>query len=227
MVGGAATTAERREPLSRERVIRAAMELADGEGLSALSMRVLARKLGVEAMSLYHYVERKEELLAELAALVMAEIEFPASRPGEWKAAIRQMAVSYHAALRRHRWIHEVRASPLPVDLGTLTYMEWLLGTLRKAGFSTRMTHHGYHIIEGHITGSAMWEAGIAAALSKRSLAEMAKSLEAYPVAEYPYVHEHAQEHIGKLTKGDKQPFELGLDLILDGLEDLRDRREP
>jgi AcrR family transcriptional regulator len=215
---------ERREPLSRERVLRAAMDLADRDGIAALSMRSLARALGVEAMSLYHYVERKEDLLGGIYDLVMREIEFPPSRPAGWKGAVRRMAVSYHAALRRHPWVHGVGTAPTRLGAGQLRYMEWTLGTLRKAGFSPRMTHHAYHILDSHIVGFALWEAGIVAAIPKGQLADLAKAvLERVPLAEYPYFHEHAQQHIGKVTKGDKHPFELGLDIILDGLDRLRD----
>lgn len=202
------------------------MELADREGILALSMRSLAGELGVEAMSLYHHVERKEDLLAGIAELVMAEIELPEGRTVAWRDAVRRMAVSYHAALRRHPWIHEIRTPPSRVGRGTLRYMEWLLGTLRQAGFSALMTHHAYHILDSHIIGSAMWEAGIVSALSKRSLDDLARTfLGSIPITEYPYVHEHTQQHLGKITKGDKHPFELGLDLILDGLDGLRDER--
>lgn len=217
---------ERREPLSRERVLRAAIDLADREGITALSMRSLAREIGVEAMSLYHYVERKEDLLAALGDMVMQEIELPKARPSEWKTAVRRMAVSYHAALGRHSWSHALAAVPTRVGPATLAYMEWVLRTLRGGGFSARMTHHAYHILDSHIVGSSKWEAGIVAAIPKGELPDLAKRvLERVPVDRFPYFHEHAQQHIGGATKGDKHPFELGLDLILDGLDGLRDER--
>lgn len=213
-----------RDPLSRERVLRVAMDLADREGIDALSMRNLARELGVEAMSLYHYVESKEDLLATLGDMVMREIELPEARRSEWKSAIRRMAVSYHAALRRHAWSHSLKPVPSRVGPGILAYMEWTLGTLRRGGFSARMTHHAYHILDSHVVGSSQWEAGITAALPKGKLADIATTvLERIPVAEFPYMHEHTQQHIGGATKGDKHPFDLGLDLILDGLDRLRD----
>ena len=206
------------------------MQLADRDGIAALSMRSLARDLGVEAMSLYHYVQRKEDLLAGALDLVMHEIELPAVRRSDWRSAVRQMAVSYHAALRRHPWVHGVGTAPARrgtrLGTGRLRYMEWLLGCLREAGFSPRMTHHGYHILESHVVGSALWEAGIASAIPKGSLPDLARSvLERVPIADYPYFHEHAQQHIGKLTKGDRTPFELGLELVLDGLDGMRDER--
>ena len=200
------------------------MGMADRDGIDALSMRNLARELGVEAMSLYHYVESKEDLLAALGDMVRREIELPQAPPRDWKSAIRRMAVSYHDALRRHAWSHGLKPTPSRVGLGTLTYMEWTLGTLRRGGFSARMTHHAYHILDSHIVGSSQWEAGIAAAVPRGKLADIAKTvLERIPVADFPYMHEHTEQHIGGATKGDKHPFELGLDLILDGLDRLRD----
>jgi AcrR family transcriptional regulator len=220
----AEAVAERRAPLSRERVLRAAMDLADREGIDALSMRSLAREVGVEAMSLYHYVRSKDELLAELTDQVRHEIELPQARPAEWKSAIRRMAMSYHAALRRHPWVHTVKPDPARVGQRTLTYMEWTLGTLRRGGFSPRMTHHAYHILDSHVVGSAQWEAGIVQAIPKGKLADVAKTvMERMPMDRFPYMYEHMQQHMGGATKGDKHPFELGLDLILDGLDGLRD----
>jgi len=226
MARRAEAVVERRDPLDRERVLRAAIDLADREGIDGLSMRNLARELGVEAMSLYHYVESKEDLLSALGDMVMTEIELPEARPAEWKSAIRRMAVSYHAALGRHAWYHSLKPVPSRVGLRTLAYMEWTLGTLRRGGFSARMTHHAYHILDSHVVGSSQWESGILAALPKGKLADLAKSvLERIPIAEFPYMHEHTQQHIGGATKGDKHPFELGLDLILEGLDRLRDER--
>jgi AcrR family transcriptional regulator len=217
---------ERRDPLSRERVLRAAMDLADRDGIAALSMRNLARELGVEAMSLYHYVERKEDLLAGIGDMVMREIDLPSGRITDWKSAVRKMAVSHHDALKRHPWVHALGPTPIRLGPGQLSYMEWLLRRLREAGFSPRMTHHAYHILDSHVVGSALWEAGIVAAIPKGALPDLARTvLEQVPIADYPFFHEHAQQHIGKVTKGDKHPFELGLDLILDGLDRLRDER--
>lgn len=224
MARRAEAVAERRDPLSRERVLRAAMDLADREGIAALSMRNLAREVGVEAMSLYHHMEGKEDLLAGLSDMVMQEIELPEGPPREWKTAVRRMAVSYHAAFRRHPWALGITGVPTRVGPGTLTYMEWVLRTLRRGGFSARMTHHAYHILDSHVVGSSQWEAGIMAAIPKDKMADLARTvLGRVPVDRFPYFHEHAQQHIGGATKGDKHPFELGLDLILEGLDRLRD----
>lgn len=222
--------AERRAPLSRERVLRAAMALADRDGLDALSMRNLAAELGVEAMAIYHYFKSKDELLAGMKDLVMMEIEPREGRPSEWKASLRGTAMSYYQALRRHKWVNSVRPSPSSIQktvtdgtsAGTIRYMESVLRRLRLAGFSPRMTHHAYHILESHIVGSSMWIEGVEAALPKGGdeRAELARIvMEGVPVSEYPYFHEHLEQHSGKPTKGDKSPFEIGLDLILDGFD--------
>ena len=226
---------ERREPLSRERVLRAAMDLADRDGLDALSMRNLAAELGVEAMSIYYYFKSKDELLAGMKDLVMMEVELPEGRPSEWKASLRGTVMSYYNALRRHKWVNGIRLSPGNIQKvategtspGTIRYMESVLRRLRRAGFSARMTHHAYHILESHIVGSSMWIAGIEAVLPKgKELAELARVVVArVPIAEYPYFHEHLGQHGGKMTKGDKSPFEIGLDLILDGLDRQRDEK--
>lgn len=226
---------KRREPLSRDRILRAAMDLADRDGLDALSMRNLAAELGVEAMSLYYYFKTKDELLSAIKDLVMMQIELPEGPAGEWKASLRRTAMSYYEALRRHRWVNGVRVSPGSIrrtategtSPGTIRYMESVLRRLRKAGFSPRMTHHAYHILESHVVGSSMWIAGIEAAIPKGTeLAELARMVaERVPISEYPYFHEHLEQHSGKLTRGDKSPFEIGLDLILDGLDRSRDDR--
>ena len=230
MAKAANALAQQREPLSKDRVLRAAMEIADGEGIDALSMRRLASELGVEAMSLYYYVKNKDEMLAAIAELALSEIEAPV--PGDDPmAAIRAAAISYHDALRRHPWVHGIITVAIKgLNSGPqLTptqarYMEAELKCFRLAGFSPRMTHHAYHLLDSHIVGSTLWEAGIAAAIPKGALADLAKSvMERLPPDRFPYTHEHIQQHIGKLAKDDKSPFEFGLDLILEGLARMRD----
>lgn len=204
-------------------MLRTALRLVDDGGLAALSMRRLAHELGVEVMSLYYHVKNKQEILAGILELVSGEIEPPS--PGrDPMRAIRASAVARHDMLRRHPWVHEVATSPERVTPAQMVYMEALLRTLREAGFSPRLTHHAYHILESHIVGSTLWEAGIAAAIPKGTLPDLAKTvMERLPKQQFPYAHEHIQQHVGKLAKSDKSPFEFGLDLILDGLEKLRD----
>lgn len=219
----AVTIRGRRAPLSRERVLRTALRLVDEGGLAALSMRKLAHELGVEVMSLYYHVKNKDEILTGILEMVFSEIE-PPTIGRDPMQAIRTSATARHDMLRRHPWVHDVTQSPERVTPAQLAYMEGLLRTLREAGFSPRMTHHAYHILESHIVGSTLWEAGIAAAIPKGTLSDLAKTvMERLPKQQFPYAHEHIQQHVGKLAKGDKSPFEFGLDLILDGLERMRD----
>jgi AcrR family transcriptional regulator len=224
---------QQREPLSRERVLRTAMKIADHEGLEALSMRRLASEVGVEAMSLYYYVKGKDEILSGIVELAISEIEPPV--PGkDPRAVIRAAAISYHDALRRHPWAHGIITGTIKrldgsaadrVSPTQMRYMEAELSCLRLAGFSPLMTHHAYHLLDSHIVGSTLWEAGIAAAIPKGSLPDLAKSFIArLEQGQFPYTLEHIQQHMGKL-KGEKSPFEFGLDLILDGLWKLRDER--
>lgn len=233
MAKRAEAVAVQREPLSRERVLRTAMEIADTEGIDALSMRRLAGDLGVEAMSLYYYLKNKEEILNGILELALMEMKPPvAARGRDAMVAIRAAAVSYHDALRRHPWAHGIitgtiqglsRSAPERVSATQMQYMEAELRCLRLAGFSPRMTHHAYHLLDSHVVGSALWEAGISAAIPKGSLADLAKTVIArLPPDRFHYTLEHIDQHMGKL-KGEKSPFEFGLDLILKGLWELRD----
>jgi AcrR family transcriptional regulator len=233
MAKRAEAVSQEREPLSKDRVLRTAMEIADGEGIDALSMRRLASELGVEAMSLYYYVRSKDEILSGIVDLAMSEIEPPV--PGrDPMGAIRAAAVSYHDALRRHPWAHGIitgtirglgTSAPERVSARQMQYMEAELKCLRLAGFSPRMTHHAYHLLDSHVVGSTLWEAGITAAIPKGTLPDLAKTMIArLPADQFHYTLEHIDQHMGKL-KGDKSPFEFGLDLILEGLWKLRDER--
>lgn len=111
-------------------------------------------------------------------------------------------------------------SSPKRIVPGQLRYHEAVLRRLRAAGFSPTLTHHAYHVLDSHVIGSTLWEAGIAQAIPKGRLADIAQDfLKELPIDEYPYFHEHVQQHLAKSSRGDKSVFEFGLDLILDGLE--------
>src|ERR1051325_10194321 len=146
-----------RVPLSRERILRAALELTDESGIDALSMRKLARELGFEAMSLYNHVTNKDDVIDGILDLVLGEMELP-SAEGEWDTAIRNSAMSIHDALRRHEWAGPLLMSPGHIRPGQLQYMDALLGRLREAGFGADETYHAYHVLDGHIFGFSLWE---------------------------------------------------------------------
>jgi AcrR family transcriptional regulator len=213
-----------RTPLSKERVLRAAVELADREGIDALSMRRLAKDLGVEAMSLYNHVANKDEILVGMIELVTSEVEDPTTDGGlDWKTAIRRSAISTHDAFIRHRWSCPLMMKVAAMIPSRMRWMESLLRTLREAGFSPNLTHHAYHALDAHITGFTLWQVSFPFQNREELIDMAADFMKAIPVDEYPYVIEHAQEHLDEPDPNEPNEFEFGLDLILDGLERMRD----
>jgi AcrR family transcriptional regulator len=213
--------AERRVPLSKDRVLRTAMALADQGGIDSLSMRKLAQELGVEAMSLYHYVSSKDDILNGIVEIVVSEIELPDGGK-DWKAALRRSAISFHDALARHRWATNLMMSGTGVGTARVRYMDALLGRLREAGFSANMTHHAYHALDSHIMGSTLWAAGYAT-MAKADPGAVQRFVQKLPLADYPHFAEHVEQHTSKSARDGISEFEFGLDLILDGLEKIRD----
>jgi AcrR family transcriptional regulator len=210
-----------RSPLTKDRVLQAALRLADEGGIESLSMRKLGQELGVEAMSLYNHVANKDEVLDGIVEAVVREVE-PPPEGTEWKEALRQNAISTHEALMRHPWAASLwwRRAEGP---DRMRGAELMLRTLRQAGFSEDLTYHGYHVLVGHILGFTL-QAQSFPIETKEELQEMAaKFLEDFPVAEYPYLAEHIRQHV-EPGVSDERAFEFGLDLILDGLERMRDR---
>lgn len=208
-----------RVPLTRERVLREALRIADEGGIGALSMRRLGQLLDVEAMSLYKHVTDKEDLLDGVADLVMAEIEPPAI-DSDWRAAIRRSAVSVHDALRRHPWAGPVIESRLRPGPARLRYLDAVIGVLRSAGFSLPMVANAFMALDSHIYGFTMQEQNVPFALEEapQVVAMLARTI----FADYPNVFamaELAAAH-GESMRVD---FEFGLDMILDGLERLRE----
>ncbi len=215
MVTRRAAVAAQHVPLSKERVLQAAIRLADTGGIESLTMRRLAQELGVEAMSLYYYVAGKDDILNGIINLVVSKIELPTAG-GDWKAAIRRSAISFHDALSRHSWAVGVmrKAAFSPAQL---RYMDALLRRLREAGFSPETTYHAYHALDSHILGSTLWEAGYVNI--KGDLAALARTfLKGLPVDQHPDFARHVEQHVTRSVRG-KSTFEFGLDLILDSLE--------
>lgn len=210
-------TRDGRAPLSRERVLHAAIELADAGGIESLSMRKLAQELGVEAMSLYHHVQNKGDLLDAIVDIVVTEIDL---EPGgtDWKAEIRRCAISAHDVLLRHPWACNLMLSSTEVLPGRLRYMDGLLRRLREAGFSAIQTHHAYHALDSHIMGFTLWLAGIMTTVGDLHATGSAFLLE-LPLGAYPYLVEHVEGHLSGATDDGQSEFAFGLDLILDGLE--------
>jgi AcrR family transcriptional regulator len=221
MASQADPVAEPRLPLSRERVLEAAIALADESGIESLTMRRLAQELGVEAMTLYYYVAKKDDILNAIVDMVLSEFELPS--PGaEWQAAIRQTAISAHDVLVRHPWAASLMLSSTGASSARWRYMDAILGCLREAGFSAEMTDRAYHALDSHITGFTLWEVQIQ--IDPETLPDLAATfLRDLPTDEYPYLVEHVHQHLKDRSPDDEGAFAFGLDLILDGLERIRD----
>ncbi len=210
--------AERRIPLTRQRVLQTALRLADQGGLESLSMRKLGQELGVEAMALYHHFANKDEVLDGIVDLVFAEIELP---PGgrDWKGEMRRRAVSLRDALARHRWAIGLMESRRNPGSANLRHHDAVIGSLRSGGFDMEMAAHAYSVLDGYIYGFALTKMNLPFDASD-DVAEVAETmLEPFPVNEYPNLVAFITEHAMKPGYDFGDEFEYGLDLILDGLE--------
>jgi AcrR family transcriptional regulator len=205
-------------------VLRAAIELADADGIEALSMRRLAKDLGVEAMSLYNHVANKDDLVSGITDLVVSEFELP-SGSEDWDTAVRKYAISAHDVLLRHRWACRLVLSPggsPTADTARMRSMEWLLGTLRGAGFSPDLTYHAYHALDSHILGFTLWQLGHSLPPATDIPDMAATFLRMLSADEFPYLVEHIHQHVEAPSGDGQREFEFGLDLILDGLKNAR-----
>ena len=206
-----------RIPLSRHRALSTAVALADVEGLGSLTMRRLARELGVEAMSLYHHVANKDEILDGMVELVFAEIEHPAQGV-DWKPAMRERAGSVRAALRRHPWaisILQSRTSPGPENLG---HLDALIGCFRTAGFSVVMAAHATSLVDSYVYGFVLQEVNLPGEESG-GIEAVIDGVLPNLARDFPYLAELTVEHV--LAPGYRyaDEFDFGIGLILDGLE--------
>ncbi|MEU4292576.1 TetR/AcrR family transcriptional regulator C-terminal domain-containing protein [Kribbella sp. NPDC026596] len=203
--------------LSRERVLRAAVEVADAGGIGALTIRSLALELGAKPMSVYYHVANKEEILDGIVDVVFSEIELPAA-DGDWQAELRRRAASARQVLRRHRWaigLLESRTTPGPA---TLRHHDAVIATLRAAGFSLEMTAHAYALIDSYTYGFALQEAGLPFE-GPDTVAPVADSImKHFTAGDYPHLVEMATGYYFKTTYDFADEFDFGLTLILEGL---------
>jgi AcrR family transcriptional regulator len=207
-----------RTPLNRERVLLAAIALADENGIESLTMRKLGKAVGVEAMSVYNHVANKEDLLDGMIDVVFREIELP-SRQDSWQTAMRQRAISIRTALSRHRWaigLMESRTSPGPA---TLRHHDAVIGCLREAGFSVELAAHAYSALDSYIYGFALQERGLPFSTPAESSAIAQAMLARFPADEYPHLAELTLGHVLQAGYDYGNEYGFGLDLILDGLE--------
>lgn len=211
-----------RKPLSRKRVLRAAMAHADKLGLSELSMRKLAEVLGVAPMALYRHIANKDDLIDAMIDVVFTEIELPAP-DAEWRAAMRQRAISVRDALERHRWAIGLMESRLHPGPANLRHHDAVLGNLRAAGFSVELTAHAYSVLDSYIYGFALTKMNLPFENGRGNVPDIAEGmLEPFPANTYPNLVEFITDHAMKPGYEYGEEFEYGLDLILDGLESAR-----
>ncbi len=206
-----------RIPLSRERVLASAVAIADEEGIGALTMRSLARALGVKPMSLYYYVANKGEILDAIIDMVFAEIDVPTAA-GDWNDEMRRRAVAVRDALRRHTWaigLLESRTAPGPA---TLRHHDATLGVLRAAGFSVESAAHAYALLDSYTYGFAMQEAALPFTGRDTASSITTPIVQMFSSGEYPHLMEIATEHVLRPGYDFGDEFGIGLELILDAL---------
>ena len=207
----------RREPLSRARVLGAALRLADAGGLGALSMRKLGQELGVEAMAIYYHFANKERVLDGIVDLVFAEIELPMTG-ADWKAAMRRRAISLRDAMARHPWaigMMESRGNPGPANL---RHHEAVIGSLLAGGFDLTMAAHAYAVLDAYVYGFALTHMNLPFESADQAAAVAESMVQPYEPGAYPNLVAMIK-HATRPGYDYGSEFGYGLDLILDGLE--------
>jgi AcrR family transcriptional regulator len=217
----AQTEAQRRSPLTRRRVLEAAVDLADRHGIEAVSMRRLGQELGVEAMSLYTHVKSKDDLLDGMVDVVIGQIPIRRVR-GDWKKSLRRTIMAARQVLLRHPWAPAIIETRISAGPAVPTYFNGIIRTLREGGFSLALTHHTLHLMGSRLLGFTqdLFDD------SSNTDPEATKAFAAQVGDTLPYVAEMAlaATHEGGLGGCDTDAeFEFALDFMLDGLERLRD----
>lgn len=207
----------KRAPLSRERIVTAAIAVADEHGEAGVTMRAIAARLGVEAMSLYNHVAGRDDILDGMVDAVFGEIDLPTSTM-DWKEAMRARAASSRSVLRRHPWavgLLDSRKQPGPA---TLRHHDAVLGALRAGGFSVAMAAHAFSVIDSYLYGFVLQESSLPFT-SDAELDEIAGDiLRDLPTDAYPHLTELIAEHALQPGYDYADEFAFGLSLILDAL---------
>lgn len=206
-----------RPPLTRDRILRAAVGLADREGLGALTMRRLGAELGVEAMSLYKHVANKEEIIDGIVEIVLGEIEIT-DGDGDWKGMMRRRATSAREVLGRHSWAIGLLESRGVSGPAVMRYLDVVLGTLRAAGFSVEDAAHAFWLLDSYVYGHVVHESSVLSGGADEPDGSAGSVLEATRTDAYPHLVEVAQDAVRSAYSIDRE-FEFGLELILDALD--------
>lgn len=209
-----------RTPLTTERVVEAAIDLADRSGLGALTMRRLGAALGVEAMSLYKHVASKEALLHAMIDRVIGEIAIP-DEGAPWREAMAQRAASARAVLGRHAWVIGLMEAETAPGPNTMRYMNAIIGSLRSAGFAMEDAGRAFTLLDSYVYGHVIQESNFPFSTAEEITQTVASALEQEALRAFPNLvamYEHAATFEYSLD----DQFEFGLELVLDGLERLR-----
>jgi AcrR family transcriptional regulator len=208
----------KRAPLSRERVVTAAVALADEKGDAGVSMRAIAGELGVEAMSLYNHVAGREDLLDGMVDAVFGEIDLPTPDMA-WKEAMRERAASARTALRRHPWAVGLMDSRTGSGPSTLRHHDAVLGALRAGGFSVPLTAHAFSAIDSYLYGFVIQELSLPFTDSAELDEVAGDLLRDLPADTYPHLTELITHQILTPCYDYAAEFDYGLNLILDALQ--------
>lgn len=211
------TTDTQRQTLTRERVLEGAVELTDEIGIEAFTIRRLAAALDVKPMTIYHYLPSKEEIVDGMVDSVFEEIELPATDV-DWRTGIRGRCISARGVLQRHPWappLMESRRTPGPA---TLRHHDAVLACLRGGGLSLEQTAHAYAVIDSYLYGFAIQEANLPGG-GGGEIVDLAASMLKDSLADYPALAEFTTEWVMRPGYHFGDSFDIGLDLILDGLD--------
>ena len=224
MVEAAIRNGGGRARLTRERVIQAALSVADSGGLGSLTIRSLAKELGAKPMSVYYHVANKDEILAALVDIVFSEIQLPVPG-GDWRSEMHKRACSAREVLGRHRWaigLLESRTNPGPANL---RHHDTVIATLQAAGFSAELTAHAYALIDSHVYGSALQEAALPFQGPDHDGDVVESIVKRMTEGEYPHLVHMARSYYLQPGYDFGDEFGFGLDLILDGIERMLARK--
>ncbi len=206
--------ARQQRPLNRERVLRAAIGLADAHGLEAVTMRRLGQALGVEAMSLYNHVHGKDDLVDGMLSLLLDGIPRVPERP-DWRGAVREQALAARSVVLSHRWLRTLVVERTAGSLAILRYLDWLVGLLQAGGLSNQLIHDGVHVLGSRTLGFAQDIFDPEAFQQRVADGRIEVRPEVYP---------RMFRALDGVHHRDDEEFAFGLDLILDGLEARRVR---
>jgi len=215
---------EPRAPLTRERVLRAAIALADEGGLGVLTMRRLAESVRAEAMSLYYHVSNKDDVLDGILDLIAQEINevgAAAGEDGDWKSAVRQRILGARQVLLRHRWAPGLLATRNSTSPAIIAHHDTLIWLMHRGGLSYDLIHHGMHALGSRSMGFAqeLFDPG-SGPVSEETLQALAAGFPNIAGMLREVAHDDPESTLGWCD--DQTEFEFGLDLILDGLETKR-----